>query len=95
MVRSTTHGPELKPPLAFVLAAPLSSTLFGVQRFDPLVYVGIVLMLAFVALVATLRPLRRALEARGFSAPNHGIYSYCHIYCMQLSRQIPTAMPTP
>lgn len=48
--------------LGFVLAVPLSGTLFGVQRFDPLVYAVIVLTLVLVGLVATLRPLGRALS---------------------------------
>ena len=47
--------------LGFVLAIPLSSTLFGVERFDPLVYGVIVLTLVAVGLLATLRPLRRAV----------------------------------
>lgn len=62
VVRQLVVGMALGVGLGFVLAVPLSSTMFGVRRFDPFVYAGIVLTLTVVALVATLRPLRRALS---------------------------------
>lgn len=62
VARQLLVGMVLGVGLGFVLAIPLSSTLFGVQRFDPVVYAGSVVTLALVGLVATLRPLRRALS---------------------------------
>jgi predicted permease len=47
--------------LGFALAAPLSSTLFGVDRFNAGVYITIVLTLFLVGLAAALVPVRRAL----------------------------------
>ncbi|MCB1565424.1 MAG: ABC transporter permease [Xanthomonadales bacterium] len=39
----------------------MSALLFGVSRFDPVVFIGVVLLLAVVALVACLLPARRAV----------------------------------
>lgn len=47
--------------LGLALAVPLSTTLFGVRRFDALVYAVIVGTLALTALAAAFMPTRRAL----------------------------------
>ena len=39
----------------------MSALLFGVSRFDPVVFIGVVLLLAVVALIACLLPARRAV----------------------------------
>jgi ABC-type antimicrobial peptide transport system permease subunit len=54
-------GAALGVGLGFALAVPLSSTLFGVETFDPLVYGVIVGTLFLTGVVAALVPIRRAL----------------------------------
>jgi putative ABC transport system permease protein len=44
------------------LAVPLAATLFGVERFDPLVYGAIVGTLAFTGMLAALMPALRAVR---------------------------------
>jgi predicted permease len=46
--------------LAFYLARFLATALFGVRQHDPLVFIGVPLLLMFVALVAVWLPARRA-----------------------------------
>jgi putative ABC transport system permease protein len=48
--------------LGAALAVPLASTLFGVERFDPLVYGIIVGTLALTGLLAALMPALRAVR---------------------------------
>jgi ABC-type antimicrobial peptide transport system permease subunit len=45
---------------SFVLTRFLSGQLYGVGRLDPLVFVGVSLLLGVVALVASVIPARRA-----------------------------------
>jgi putative ABC transport system permease protein len=47
-------------PIAFVLARALSSMLFGVQATDPFSFIGLPLLLAAVAALASYLPARRA-----------------------------------
>jgi ABC-type antimicrobial peptide transport system permease subunit len=45
---------------ALVLARLMSKMLYGVNSHDPLTFVGVILLLSFVALLACLIPARRA-----------------------------------
>jgi ABC-type antimicrobial peptide transport system permease subunit len=45
---------------AFLLTRPIRSLLFGVEATDPITFVGISLLLALVALLASYIPARRA-----------------------------------
>ena len=45
---------------SLVLTRFLSGQLFGVSRLDPLVFIGVSMLLALVAFVASVLPARRA-----------------------------------
>jgi ABC-type lipoprotein release transport system permease subunit len=45
---------------AYVLSRYMSTLLFGVQARDPLVFIGVPLLLAVIALIAVWVPARRA-----------------------------------
>jgi ABC-type antimicrobial peptide transport system permease subunit len=65
LVRVATQlaiGATVGVALGLLVAIPLSSTLFGVRRFDPLVITVIVVTLALTGLLAALTPTRRALR---------------------------------
>jgi putative ABC transport system permease protein len=61
-------GAALGVGIGVGLAIPLSSTLFGVQTWDPLVYGGIVGMLALTGVLAALFPALRALRVHPVTA---------------------------
>jgi putative ABC transport system permease protein len=56
----TITGLAIGLPLAFVLARVLSSVLFGVEAADPFSFIGLPLLLAGVAALASYLPARRA-----------------------------------
>jgi putative ABC transport system permease protein len=58
----TIVGMAIGMPAAFALAYGLSSLLFGVTANDPVSFVGLPIVLASVALVASYLPARRALR---------------------------------
>jgi putative ABC transport system permease protein len=58
----TLMGMGIGLPLAFGLANALSSLLFGVKAADPLVFVGLPLVLGAVAALAAYLPARRAVR---------------------------------
>lgn len=57
--------------LAFGFAQLLSGLLFGVSAFDPVTYLGVVVILALVTLCASLLPTRRALRIAPIVALRH------------------------
>jgi len=56
----TILGLAIGLPVAFVLARALASLLFGVEAWDPFSFIGLPLMLAAVAALASYLPARRA-----------------------------------
>jgi putative ABC transport system permease protein len=58
----TLIGMGIGLPLAFAMATALSSLLFGVRTADPMVFIGLPLILAGVATFASYLPARRALR---------------------------------
>ena len=56
----TIAGLAIGLPIAFVLARSLSSLLFGVKATDPFSFIGLPLLLASVAALASYLPARRA-----------------------------------
>jgi putative ABC transport system permease protein len=56
----TITGLAIGLPLAFVLARVLSAVLFGVEAADPFSFIGLPLLLAGVAALASYLPARRA-----------------------------------
>ena len=58
----TAIGMIIGMPVAYALAYTLSSLLFGVTARDPLAFVGLPIVLASVALLASYLPARRALR---------------------------------
>ena len=56
----TIAGLAIGLPIAFVLARALSSVLFGVEPTDPFSFIGLPLLLAGVAALASYLPARRA-----------------------------------
>ena len=57
--------------LSFALTRFLSSMLFGVSAADPITFVAIALLLAFVALMASFVPARRAMKVDPIAALRH------------------------
>lgn len=47
---------------SFALTRPMSSLLFGASAADPLTFIDVSLLLAFIALVACYLPARRAMK---------------------------------
>ena len=58
-LRLTLIGLAIGLPLAFGATLGLS-LLFGISRFDPIIFGGVVLILVAASLVSTLLPARRA-----------------------------------
>jgi putative ABC transport system permease protein len=58
----TIIGVAIGMPVAYALAYALSSLLFGVTARDPLTFIGLPIVLASVALLASYLPARRALR---------------------------------
>jgi ABC-type antimicrobial peptide transport system permease subunit len=61
-VRLATLGIAIGILLAVGLSQLLRGMLFGVSTFDPVAYLGLTLMLAFVALFSSWLPARRAAK---------------------------------
>jgi putative ABC transport system permease protein len=64
----TGIGIAIGLPLAFVMARGLSSLLFGVDASDPFAFVGLPLILASVAALASYLPARRAVRVDPLTA---------------------------
>jgi putative ABC transport system permease protein len=62
VARQLAVGLAIGIALGLALAGPLSSTMFGVERFDPLVYAGIAGTLGLTGVVAALMPALRAVR---------------------------------
>jgi ABC-type antimicrobial peptide transport system permease subunit len=61
-VRLVVIGLAIGLPAAFAMGKGLSGLLYGVRGSDPLTFIGIPLLLAAVALLASLVPARRATK---------------------------------
>ncbi|QSQ26779.1 ABC transporter permease [Pyxidicoccus parkwayensis] len=70
-VRLTGTGLMLGVGLAFVASRMLGSLLYGVERTDPLTYVGVVAVLGGVAILASLLPAYRATRIDPIIALRH------------------------
>ena len=64
----TCAGIAIGLPLAFAMARALSSLLFGVQAADPYAFIGLPLILAAVAALASYLPARRAVRVDPLTA---------------------------
>jgi putative ABC transport system permease protein len=64
----TVIGIAIGLPLAFGLARALSSLLFGVSAADPFAFIGLPLILASVAALASYLPARRAVRVDPLTA---------------------------
>lgn len=64
-------GTAIGLALAFLLTRPLGGLLYGVGPSDPLAFVGVTLLLAAVALAATLVPALRAMRIDPMAALRH------------------------
>jgi ABC-type antimicrobial peptide transport system permease subunit len=64
----TFIGIAIGLPLAFALARALSSLLFGVTATDPFSFIGLPLILAAVAALASYLPSRRAVRVDPLTA---------------------------
>jgi putative ABC transport system permease protein len=64
----TVIGIAIGLPLAFALARAMSSLLFGVTASDPFSFIGLPLILAAVAAVASYLPARRAMRVDPLTA---------------------------
>jgi putative ABC transport system permease protein len=67
-MRLTLIGVGIGLAAAFALARFMTSFLFGVTRWDPLVFVAVPLFLSAVALLASWLPARRAFRISPMSA---------------------------
>ncbi|NMO19165.1 FtsX-like permease family protein [Pyxidicoccus fallax] len=70
-LRLTGTGLALGVGLAFVASRMLGSLLYGVERADPLTYVGVVAVLGGVAILASLLPAYRATRIDPIIALRH------------------------
>ena len=57
--------------VAFAVTRVMTSVLYGVSSFDPAVYGGVALLLAFVAVIACLIPAKRATQVDPLTALRH------------------------
>ena len=71
-MRLTLAGVALGVAAAFGLTRFLASFLFGVEAWDPLVFVSVPLVLAMVALLAVWLPARRASGVDPIDALRYG-----------------------
>ncbi len=67
-LRLTAIGMAIGLPIAFALTYGLSSLLFGVTANDPASFIGLPILLASVALLASYLPARRALRVDPLTA---------------------------